>query len=49
MDYGDILSLYSTFFRYPGPILEPEIEDVEEAIEIAEKILTFVEKKIESG
>jgi HEPN domain-containing protein len=41
------LNPYSTLYRYPGIILEPEEEDVHEAIKIAEKILKFVEKKIE--
>jgi HEPN domain-containing protein len=41
------LNPYSTLFRYPGLMLEPEIEDVHEAIDVAEKILGFVEKKIE--
>ena len=46
LSYGDILSPYGTLFRYPGPVLDPEIEDVLEAIAIAEKILNFVDNKI---
>jgi HEPN domain-containing protein len=41
------LNPYSTLYRYPSVVLEPEEEDVHEAIQIAEKILNFVEKKIE--
>jgi hypothetical protein len=41
-----MLNPYSTLFRYPGPVLEPEQEDVYEAIEIAKKILTSVTEKI---
>lgn len=48
LDYGDILNPYSTLFRYPGPVLDPEIEDVREAIKMAEKIFNFVKKKIEA-
>ena len=40
------LNPYSTLYRYPGILLEPEEEDVREAIQVAEKILKFVEKKI---
>jgi HEPN domain-containing protein len=41
------LNPYSTLYRYPGVLLEPEEEDVREAIQVAEKILKFVEKEIE--
>jgi HEPN domain-containing protein len=41
------LNPYSTLYRYPSVIIEPEEEDVHEAIQISEKILNFVEKKIE--
>lgn len=40
------LNPYSTLYRYPGILFEPEEEDVLEAIQVAEKILEFVEKKI---
>ncbi len=40
------LNPYSTLFRYPDVVLEPELEDVNDAIQIAEKILKFVEEKI---
>lgn len=36
------LSPYSSKFRYPDDILEPEINDVKKAIEDAEHILKFI-------
>lgn len=42
----EILNPYDTEFRYPDAILEPDIEDVREAIEKAKNILSFVKKKI---
>jgi len=41
-----ILTSYSTEFRYPGDDLEPSGEEVANAIEYAEFILTFVKNKI---
>ena len=46
VDESEKLNPYSTLFRYPSPVLEPEKEDVYEAMEIAEKILNFVKEKI---
>jgi HEPN domain-containing protein len=48
--YDDVIILipYSTDFRYPGFIIEPDISDVNEAIEIAERIYSFVTSKIKS-
>jgi HEPN domain-containing protein len=46
IEESEKLNPYSTFFRYPGPVLEPEKEDVYEAIEIAKKILASVTEKI---
>ena len=46
IEESEKLNPYSTLFRYPGPMLEPEKEDVYEAIKIAEKILTSVTEKI---
>jgi len=39
---AEILSPYHTAFRYPDIVLEPDEEDVKEAIERAERILEFV-------
>lgn len=47
MDEAELLNPYSTQFRYPGLILDPEVDEVLEAIRVAEEILKFVEKKIE--
>ncbi len=48
IDDAGKLNPYSTIFRYPGITVEPEENDVHEAIKIAEKILDFVGKKIEN-
>jgi HEPN domain-containing protein len=41
-DAAEILTPYATEFRYPGEIIEPEEEDVKEALEMAETVLSFV-------
>lgn len=46
MEDAILLNPYSTLFRYPDIILEPEKEDVIDAIEKAENILHFVKKLI---
>lgn len=45
-DEIEFLNPYSTMFRYPGDIIEPELIEVEEAINNAEKVLDFVNKKV---
>lgn len=40
------LTPFSTLFRYPGEIIEPDKKDVIEAIDKAEKIYNFVIRKI---
>jgi len=45
MEISEILTPYAIAFRYPGDMLVPEIVDVEEAIELSEKVLDFVEDK----
>ena len=47
-DHVIILNPYSAVFRYPGDIIEPEYEDVEEAIFSSEKILKFIENLIKN-
>jgi len=47
--YSEQLAPYATAFRYPDICLEPDYDDVFSAIEMAEKILDFVEKKIEKA
>ena len=46
IDEANILSPYSSAFRYPGIILEPDKKDVLEAIEKAERILNFIRQLI---
>lgn len=46
LDDAEKLNPYSTLFRYPDFVLEPEREDVDEAIQLAEKILSFVESRL---
>lgn len=41
-DAAEILTPYATEFRYPGELIEPEDEDVREALEMAKTILHFV-------
>jgi HEPN domain-containing protein len=45
-DYSEKLAPYATAFRYPDFVMEPDIDEVHEAIEMAEKILIFVKKKL---
>lgn len=42
LDDAKKLNPYNTAFRYPDIVLEPEKEDVLEAIEMAKKVLHFV-------
>ncbi|KJU84089.1 HEPN domain-containing protein [Candidatus Magnetobacterium bavaricum] len=44
LDDAEILTPYNTVFRYPDILLEPDKEDVSEAIKKAEDILNFVTK-----
>jgi HEPN domain-containing protein len=37
-----ILTPYVVEFRYPGDVIEPEREEAEEALEMAESVLRFV-------
>ena len=46
LDHARILSPYSAAFRYPDIILEPDKEDVFEAIEKASEVLAFVKGTI---
>ena len=46
-DYSENLTPYATAFRYPDIYLEPDYDEVYEAIGMARKILGFVERKIE--
>jgi len=46
MDLADVLTPYVIAFRYPGDVLEPEIADAREALELAEKVLGFIENKL---
>lgn len=44
--YSEKLTPYATAFRYPDIDLEPDYDDVEDAIVMAIKILNFVETKL---
>ena len=46
-DYSENLTPYATAFRYPDIYLEPDYDEVYEAIGMAREILEFVEEKIE--
>ena len=43
--YSENLTPYATAFRYPDIYLEPDYDEVYEAIDMAKKILNFVEEK----
>jgi HEPN domain-containing protein len=43
------LTPYATLFRYPDILLEPEVSEVESAIEKSENILRFVEKEVKKN
>lgn len=45
---AETLTPYNTAFRYPDIILEPDMADVTDAIEKAERILKFVKELISS-
>lgn len=42
LEDAKVLADYDTAFRYPDDILEPDEDDVESAIEKAEKIFNFI-------
>ncbi len=42
MDIADLLTPYAVAFRYPGDVLEPAIDDAQEALDAAGKVLDFV-------
>ena len=43
-DVAEELTPYATFFRYPGDILEPDVEDCISALEKAKELCSFVKK-----
>ena len=45
-DCSENLTPYATAFRYPDIYLEPDYDEVYEAIDMAREILEFVEEKI---
>ena len=44
--FSENLNPYATAFRYPDIYLEPDFDEVNEAIEMAREILDFVKSKI---
>jgi len=44
--FSENLNSYATAFRYPDIYLEPDFDEVYEAIEMAREILDFVKSKI---
>ena len=46
LDIADLLTPYAIAFRYPGDVLEPEKDEVCEALEAAQKVLSFVLGKV---
>ena len=45
-EYSENLTPYATAFRYPDIYLEPDYDEVYEAIGMAREILEFVEKRV---
>jgi len=41
-DAADILTPYATEFRYPGEVMEPTNEEMDEGVKYSEEIVTFV-------
>ncbi len=41
-DAADILTPYATAFRYPGEIMEPTNEKMEERVKYADDVVNFV-------
>ncbi len=48
IEYAECLTPFATAFRYPGIDLEPNINEVNEAIEMADFILNFTKNKIKN-
>lgn len=46
-DLVEELNPYSIIFRYPAEVMDPEKDEVDEAIQKAVKVLQFVELKLE--
>lgn len=46
-DIADILTPYATLFRYPDDLMEPSLEELNVAIEGAERFLDFVYQLLE--
>lgn len=47
-DSAEALTPYATEFRYPGDVIEPEQDDVKEALEMAVLVLNFVTQAVPS-
>ena len=45
-EFSENLNPYATAFRYPDIYLEPDFDEVYEAIKMAKEILDFVKKKM---
>jgi hypothetical protein len=41
---AEVLTPYATEFRYPSDIVEPDVSEAEEALTMAESVLSFVIK-----
>jgi len=46
LDSGELLTPYATLYRYPGEILEPDIDEFNEAIKASETIYAAVINKL---
>ena len=46
---AESLTPYATEFRYPGDTFEPEKDDVEEALEMAESVLSTISQVIQAS
>jgi len=45
----EILTPYGTVIRYPDDFYMPDMEETEEAIQLAETVVSFIKKKIENS
>jgi HEPN domain-containing protein len=45
-DEAELLTPFATAFRYPGPTVEPTVEEVDEALAAAEAVLSGIQARI---
>jgi HEPN domain-containing protein len=46
LDHAEILSPFAWRFRYPGEVLDPDAEEAQKAVELADEALDFVLQRV---